>query len=223
LAISIYTAHIAPVDLEEARRKVREWRWLVVIVTGLTLVAAKRVIDWREPLFPNVVLYIGAVLALAYVLRFDRREIGLALPEDRRGWAIVGVLLAGAVVLALAGTLFPSMMEYYPVEHWGPVEPTLGSLLLYEGAIAVIMLAVELLYRGWLVLGASERLGGWAVLVSAVPYALAHLGKPPEEVAFSLFAGIVFGLADLEARSILPSFSAHFLGSALFDMLALGG
>ena len=200
----------------------REWRWLVVIVTGLSLVVVKRAIDWQEPLFPNVVLYIGAVLALAYILGFDRREIGLALPEDRRGWAIVGALLVGAVVLALAGTLFPSMMEYYPVGHWGPVEPTVASMLLYEGAIAVIMLAVELLYRGWLVLGASERLGRWAVVVSAVPYALAHLGKPAEEVLFSLFAGVVFGLADLETRSILPSFSAHFLGSAVFDMLAIG-
>ena len=51
--------------------------------------------------------------------------------------------------------------------------------------------------------------------------ALAHLGKPTEEVIFSFFAGIVFGLADVETRSILPSFAAHFFGSALFDTLAL--
>ena len=223
LAISIYIAHTAPVEARNAGRTLREWRWLIVIITGLSLVAAKRFIDWQEPLFPNIVLYIGAVLALAYVLGFDWKEIGLVLPEDRRGWTIVGALIAGAVILAFGGTLFPSMMDYYPAEHWGPVEPTVASMLLYEGAIAIIMLAVELLYRGWLVLGASERLGRWAVVVSAVPYALAHLGKPVEEVVFSLFAGIVFGLADLETRSILPSFSAHFIGSAVFDMLALGG
>ena len=211
----------APVDLRDVAKHLVEKRWLVVIVTGLSLVVVKKSLSWQEPLFPNVTLYIGVVLILAVLLRFDREEIGLALPQDRRGWSIVGVLLGGAVVLALAGTAFPSMMEYYPVEHWGSVEPTFASLLVYEAAIAVIMLAVELLYRGWLVLGTSERLGRWSVLVSAVPYALAHLGKPPEEVAFSLFAGIVFGLADLETRSILPSFSAHFVGSAMFDVLAM--
>lgn len=203
------------------RERLVEHRWLVVLASGLMLVAVKRAIDWPEPLLPNVLLYIVVPLVLAWLLRFRPADIGLTFPEGRRGWALVGLLLAGAVAFALAGTRFPSMLEYYPVEHWGPVEPTAGSFLPYQAAMAVVMLGVELLYRGWLVLGTSERLGRWAAVVSALPYALAHLGKPAEEVVFSLFAGIAFGLADLEARSILPSWAAHLGGSALFDWLAL--
>jgi membrane protease YdiL (CAAX protease family) len=209
---------VGPADIVDM---LRQRRWLVAIITGLVLVMAKKSVEWNEPLVPNVILYIACVLLLAYGLGYRWGDIGLALPKGRRGWALVGILLVGAVVFAMVGTLFPDMMEFYPAEHWGPVEPTLASFLPYEAAIAVIMLATELLYRGWLVLAPSERLGRWAALVSAVPYALAHLGKPPEEVIFSFFAGLVFGLADLEARSIMPSFTAHFVGSTIFDFLAL--
>ena len=96
-------------------------------------------------------------------------------------------------------------------------------MVKYEAGMAVILLATELIYRGWLVMATSERLGRWSALVAAVPYALAHVGKPVEEVVFSFFAGIAFGLADLEARSIVPSFASHLLGSVLFDALALRG
>ena len=197
-------------------------RWAVVLASGLFLIVVKRLIAWPEPLVPHVVLYLAVPVALAFLLGFTWREVGLALPEDRRGWALVAILLAGAVAFAFVGTLFPRMMEHYPVPHWGPVEATASSLVPYEAAIAVIMLATEVLYRGWLVLALSERLGRWAILVSAIVYALAHVGKPPEEVVFSFFAGLVFGLADLEARSVLPGFLAHFVGSAIFDVLALG-
>lgn len=205
----------------ELRERLVERRWLVVLVTGLALIIIKRAIEWPEPLVPTLLLYIVVPLLLAWLLRFRPADIGLAVPEGGRAWAMVGLLMAGAVAFALAGTRFPKMLDYYPVEHWGSVEPTAGSFLPYQAAMAVVMLGVELLYRGWLVLGTRERLGRWAAVVSAVPYALAHVGKPTEEVVFSLFAGIVFGIADLEARSILPSWAAHLGGSALFDWLAL--
>jgi len=216
-----------PVDLGGARARLVRWRWAIALGAGLSLVVAKRA--WQstdeppDPLIVNGVLYIAAPVMLALALGWKRADIGLALPKGRTAWAIVAVLLAVAFALAFAGTLFPAMMEYYPEPIWGEVEPTVASFVPYEAAIAVIMLAVELLFRGLLVLAVSERLGRWAIVVSAVPYALAHLGKPPEEVVFSLVAGLAFGWADLKARSILPSFAAHFTGSALFDLLALQG
>jgi len=216
-----------PVDLGGARARLVRWRWAIALGAGLSLVVAKRA--WQsteeppDPLIVNGVLYIAAPVMLALALAWRRADIGLALPRGRTAWTIVAVLLAAAVALAFVGTLFPSMMEYYPEPIWGEVEPTVASFVPYEAAIAVIMLAVELMFRGVLVLAVSERLGRWAIVVSAVPYALAHLGKPPEEVVFSLVAGLAFGWADLRARSILPSFAAHFTGSALFDLLALQG
>jgi len=216
-----------PVDLGSARAQLMRWRWAIALGVGLSLVVAKRV--WQstgeppDPLVVNGLLYIAAPLLLALALMYRRVDVGLSLPRGRTAWAIVAVLLAAGVALAFAGTLFPAMMEYYPEPIWGEVEPTVASFVPYEAAIAFILLAVELLFRGVLVLAVSERLGRWAIVVSAVPYALAHLGKPPEEVVFSLVAGLAFGWADLRARSILPSFAAHFAGSALFDLLALQG
>lgn len=198
------------------------WRWLIVIASGLGLILTRRLLSWHEPLLPYVLLYMVAPLLLAAVLGFKRQDLGLQAPEDRRGWLIVGAMLVGAVVFAIVGTLFTDMMEFYPVEHWGSLEPTLASMLPYEAAMGVILLATEMLYRGWLVLATAERLGRWSIVVSAIPYALAHIAKPPEEVVFSLFAGLAFGLADLETRSIVPSFAAHMVGSAMFDAMAVG-
>ena len=216
-----------PVDLGGARGHLLRWRWAIALVVGLALVVAKRA--WQssetppDPLVVNALLYVAAPLLLAAALGYRRLDVGLAMPKGRTAWAIVAVLLAAAVALAFAGTLFPAMMDYYPEPIWGEVEPTVASFVPYEAAIASIMLAVELMFRGLLVLAVSERLGRWAIVVSAVPYALAHIGKPPEEVVLSLLAGLAFGWADLRARSILPSFAAHFTGSTLFDLLALQG
>jgi membrane protease YdiL (CAAX protease family) len=220
-------AHAPPVGLLQAREWLVRRRWAVALATGLALVLAKRLVQSGtsppDPLVVNGVLYLAVPLALAALLMYRRQGIGLALPVDRAAWAITGAMALGAVALAFAGTLVPSMMAYYPQELWGELTLDAASLVPYEAAIALIMLAVELLFRGWLVLATSERLGGWAVILSAAVYAVAHLGKPPEEVVFSLLAGLAFGWADIRARSILPSFAAHFIGSALFDVLALLG
>ena len=210
-------------DLREARQWLVDRRWAVALATGLLLVVLKKTLGTGSVLADHLLYYIAAPLLLAFLLNFPRVLIGLAAPEGRRGWLIVGVLLVLAVVFAFVGTLFSGMMDYYPVGLWGAVEETAAYMVKYEAGMAVILLATELIYRGWLVMATSERLGRWSALVAAVPYALAHVGKPVEEVVFSFFAGIAFGLADLEARSIVPSFASHLLGSVLFDVLALRG
>ncbi len=204
-----------------------ERRWAVALASGLLLIALKRWVqsgeDPPDPLAVNLGLYLVVPLALAAALAYRPRGVGMALPAGRDRWTVMAAFLAAAVVLAFAGTLFPAMMDYYPQPIWGEVTSDLGSFVPYELGIAVIMLCVETLFRGWLVLATAERLGRWSIVVAAVPYALAHLGKPPEEVVFSLLAGVAFGWADLRTRSILPSFTSHLTGSVLFDLLALSG
>jgi len=220
-------AHAPPVGPGKAREWLVRRRWAVALATGLALVVAKRLAqsgaDPPDPLLVNGLLYLAAPLALAAMLKYRREALGLALPRARGDWALTGVMVLCAVALAFAGTLFPAMMDYYPQQLWGEVEWDAASLVPYEAAIAFLMLCVELLFRGWIVLATSERLGGWSMFLSAAVYAVAHLGKPPEEVVFSLLAGLAFGWADLRTRSIMPTLSAHFLGSALFDVLALRG
>jgi membrane protease YdiL (CAAX protease family) len=215
------------VDLGTVRAWFVERRWAVALASGLLLIAVKRAVQYGEgppdPLVVNLGLYLVVPLVLAALLAHRPRGVGLAVPVGRDRWTIMGILLAAAVARALAGTLFPAMMDYYPQPIWGEVTSDLGSFVPYELGIAVIMLCVETLFRGWLVLATAERLGRWSIVVAAVPYALAHLGKPPEEVVFSLFAGIAFGWADWRTRSILPSFASHLTGSVLFDLLALSG
>ncbi|MEE8402731.1 MAG: CPBP family intramembrane glutamic endopeptidase, partial [Candidatus Hydrothermarchaeaceae archaeon] len=60
-----------------------------------------------------------------------------------------------------------------------------------------------------------------AILLHAIPYMLVHIGKPPLEVPYSFFAGLLFGYLALKTRSILPSFLVHFLGSAGFELMVL--
>lgn len=215
------------VDLESARAWFVERRWAVALASGILLIASKRAIQSGgsppDPLVVNLGLYLLVPLVLAAILTYRPRGVGMAMPVGRDRWTIMAAFLAGAIALALAGTLFPAMMDYYPQPIWGEVTSDLGSIVPYELGIVVIMLCVETLFRGWLVLATAERLGRWSIVVAAVPYALAHLGKPPEEVVFSLFAGIAFGWADLRTRSIVPSFASHLTGSVLFDLLALSG
>jgi membrane protease YdiL (CAAX protease family) len=65
------------------------------------------------------------------------------------------------------------------------------------------------MFRGWILFGYARRFGAEALWLQAVPFALAHIGKPPLETLSTIFGGFLFGWVAYRTRSFLYPFLIH--------------
>ena len=94
------------------------------------------------------------------------------------------------------------------------------SILLHIVVIAVLpALIEEFAFRG-VVLGALRKFGdGFAILVSAALFGLAHGNI--QQTPFAFILGIVFGYLAVKTNSLLPSILAHFFNNFLVIILQI--
>ena len=152
--------------------------------------------------------------------------LAVGIAHGRRlGWrvnrrAVRNALLLSAFVTPfyVVGSTLPTIREFYPM--WGLDSLALSAFLPHAVLQLVVVLAVETYYRGLLCVGIRDR-GPWVILISPLLYAYYHLGSPPIEVLLSGPTDALFGVADYDAGSILPSVVAHGFGLVLLDFLVL--
>jgi membrane protease YdiL (CAAX protease family) len=77
----------------------------------------------------------------------------------------------------------------------------------------------EFFFRGWLLFGFARRFGPDALWLQAVPFALAHIGKPEVETFSTIFGGFAFGWIAYRTRSFVWPFLVHWF-IATFVILA---
>jgi len=167
-----------------------------------------------------ICLALMAALPMAYVRLRGRpfRNYLLAAGNLRLGLKYSAILLAAAMPVMLYGSALPEFKGYYPL--WRPASDNLVYFAYYEAYMLAVMVATEVFYRGFLLntLLQDTRWGNW---IHALVYMLAHVGKPPVEVVYSLPVGWVFGRVDTKCGSILPSLAMHYLSSLIFDLLVM--
>jgi len=155
------------------------------------------------------VLYAAAAaLFSALVLRRSPVELGLELGEARL-WAryvLLFGLVMGAAILAVT-RLDHSFAGYY--RHYRPAGDSVSAFLAYAACYAVYLFGWEYFYRGFLLFGLEPRLGDFAAVVQAVPFALLHIGKPEAETYSSIAGGVILGVLALRTRSMWPCFLLH--------------
>lgn len=152
--------------------------------------------------------------------------LGLGALYGRRiGWTINRRAIRNAILLSafvapfyIVGSTLPAIRSFYPM--FGLNNLALTAFLPHAVAQFTLALAAETYYRGLLCVGLREY-GFWVVFISPIIYMLHHLGKPPIEFLLSGPADVLFGAADYDANSILPSVCAHGLGLTLLDYLVL--
>lgn len=182
----------------------------------------------------SAVLLLAALPTLLLVrLHWPARWSAAALPGFGLRWPGLRWMLGGLLltvlllplVLGLNAALFPrqgvtqSVMVIFEQAHpWMRVLLTLMIVLLAP-------FVEELLFRGVLLAGLSERLSlRWAVTLSVLPFALAHL--PDTGGHWQVLPGLIalaLGLTWLRLRSgsLLPGYAAHALYNASVLALAL--
>ena len=91
------------------------------------------------------------------------------------------------------------MQEYYKYSQDG---------LIWKKALELF--GWEYLFRGWILFGYARKYGPDALWIQAVPFAVAHLGKPEVETLSTIFGGFAFGWVAWRTGSFVYSFLIHW-------------
>lgn len=160
----------------------------------------------------RVILYlIIPLIFVLFVFRETPCDYGLTLGDWRAGIVITlaGILIMTPIIWYL-GTSDASMSEYYKSRVDGLPLTTFLDLIGWE-----------FFFRGWILFGYARKFGPEALWLQAVPFALAHIGKPEVETLSTIFGGFAFGWVAWRTRSFLYPFLIHWY-IATFIILVAG-
>lgn len=116
--------------------------------------------------------------------------------------------------ILIAASFLPSFERQYPMYRASDAHILLGvpewlTISIYEFAYGFDFITVELLFRGFMVIGLAQILGRHAVLSMAVIYCFLHTGKPLGEAISSVFGGYLLGVIAYETKSIWGGVIVH--------------
>jgi membrane protease YdiL (CAAX protease family) len=90
-------------------------------------------------------------------------------------------------------------------------------------SLLVGMLCLEFFFRGFLLLPLAGRFGWRAAVLSTVPYALLHAGKPPAEFVGSIPFGLWLSSLAVRSGSIMYGVVLHWILALAIDLLTAAG
>jgi hypothetical protein len=170
---------------------------------------------WIYKIGTNLTSFALVLLPLyIFYKTFDKQKsgfYGLSAPGNIRPYIVLLIIVAPIILLA---SMQKGFTDYYPIYktntvaelwHW----PFYLPMLLFEIAYGADFLNVELLFRGFFVIGMAQVLGKNSVIPMVVIYCFLHFGKPAGEAISSIFGGYVLGVIALNTKSIWGGIIAH--------------
>ncbi|WP_170229172.1 CPBP family intramembrane glutamic endopeptidase [Polyangium fumosum] len=166
----------------------------------------------------HVVLLFAVPLVLAWIgLKEKPEKLGLGIGDARRWGRVTLGLLPLVVISAAILSRVPGVAAHYRAHTAGisGIEGWIGWIGMWGAAF----FAWEFFFRGLLVVGLAQDLGGpAAVALHLVPFTLVHVGKPALEVLLTVPGGLVFGALAFRGRSMLGPFLLHWALGASLDL-----
>jgi CAAX protease family protein len=191
-----------------------DWKVVIItIVSTLLLIVDRYHHLTADKNWDRVILYLMIPLVfILFVFRENPRNYGFALGDWKAGLVITlgGILLMAPIIWYL-GKSDLSMVDYYKSNAAGLPWTTFVDLIGWE-----------FLFRGWILFGYARKFGAEALWLQAVPFALAHIGKPEVETLSTIFGGFAFGWVAWRTRSFLYPFLIHWFISTFVILVAAG-
>lgn len=163
--------------------------------------------------FDSILLYILIPgMCVIFLFKEPLSEYGFKLGDWKMGMVLtlLGCALMTPVIWYL-GSRNPSMGSYYQIS---------SQDLIWKRGLE--MIGWEYLFRGWLLFGYAKRYGTDALWLQAVPFAVAHIGKPPVETFSTIFGGFAFGWVAWRTGSFIYPFLIHWFIGVLIILVSNG-
>jgi len=172
------------------------------VETGLSM----KVID------RTILYFLVPMLIIVIFFREKPSSYGFTFGDWKAGLVITlaGILLI-APVLWFVGRGDASMQNYYQSQAGGLPWNTLLDLFGWE-----------FIFRGWILFGYARKFGPEALWLQAVPFALAHIGKPELETLSTIFGGFAFGWVAYRTKSFVYPLVIHWFVSSFTIIVAAG-
>ena len=132
---------------------------------------------------------------------------------------IYGLCLVVVVPCVFVVSRSPDFANYYP--FYSQCSRSWMDLLLWEVMYIAQFFALEVFFRGFMLVPLRRTIGSGAIFAMCVPYVMIHYGKPYLEAAVAFVAGVALGSLSMKTRSIYSGFLVHVTVALLMDALAL--
>lgn len=182
---------------------------------------------WSYKVVVNMVSIFTVVLPLYLYYRLEEtKKTGFyGLTPKKFEVAPYFQMLLIMLPLVTAATWLPGFLNQYPMYKVTSAHDYLGvpeffTVLGYELAYGFDFVSVELLFRGFMVIGMATVLGRKSVLAMAVIYCMLHFGKPAGEAISSIFGGYILGVIAYETKSIWGGIIVHVGIAWMMELIA---
>lgn len=191
-----------------------DWKIAVIIVVSTLLL----MVDHYHSLtaykhYDRVILYLFIPLAITvFVFRENPKDYGFSFGDWRLGLALTFVgILAMAPVIYYLGRGDAETRIYYARLATGLPQTTFLDLIGWE-----------FFFRGWILFGCARKFKSEAIWLQAVPFALAHIGKPEIETLSTIFGGFAFGWTAYRSKSFIYPLLIHWFIATFIILVASG-
>jgi membrane protease YdiL (CAAX protease family) len=206
-----------------------DWKISVLVVVSTLLLTvdayhmqlvpwARWVPSWKDTdlstkIIDRTLLYfVIPMLIVLFVFRQKAGEFGFTFGDWKTGIILtLGGILLMAPVLWLVVRGDSTMQDYY--KRLVPILPLNTLLDLFSW---------EFFFRGWLLFGFARKFGPEAIWLQAVPFALAHIGKPEVETLSTIIGGFAFGWVAWRTKSFVYPLLIHWFVSSFTIIIAAG-
>jgi membrane protease YdiL (CAAX protease family) len=175
-----------------------------IVVSTLLLVVEHHHRFFAYKSYDRMLLYLGVpLLLILFVFRESPAKYGFQLGDWKAGLMLTLVSCAGLALVIPFVTRTKAFQAYYTSRTTSALPVPLD--------IGLDLFGWEFLFRGLQLFALYPVCGPYAILLQAVPFTIAHFGKPELETLSCIFGGSAFGYVAWRTRSFLYPFLIHWL------------
>lgn len=182
---------------------------------------------WAYKVSINLISVFTVLIPLAvFHAAFEKKKSRLyGLGATRFDWSPYLVMLLIMLPVLAGASAFEGFQRQYPMykstnAHTYLQVPEYVTVLVYELAYGMDFITVELLFRGFFIVGMISIMGRAAIVPMVSVYCFLHFGKPAGEAISSIFGGYLLGVIAYETKSIWGGVAIHVGIAWMMELLA---
>jgi membrane protease YdiL (CAAX protease family) len=180
------------------------WKISVVIfVSTLILITSHYNLIFQSKEIDHFFYYLIIPLSLViFIFRENPSHYGFQIGDWKAGLIYTGLGWIATLLIMYFVAQTSDFKGYYASQARPILQLTINT--------GLDLIGWEFLFRGLLLFALIPVCGPYAILIQAIPFTIAHIGKPELETLSCIFGGSLFGLIAWRTRSFLYPFLIHW-------------